>query len=279
MIEAARQLRWTQATICSNCRSRRADIVSRIMEKFMLMMVALAAVSCMSEIDTYHGESGIYFAMREDVTTVNVDTLYRETSTLPFIVTEKTDSVFNLKVKILGAVADYDREISLRVVDDLSTALQGDYDILQPTYTLPAGEVYGIIPIKFNRTASLQGNERSLVLELMENEDFTLPIRMWRNSTTEYVSVVRHTIVISDKYVQLPGYRTGHFGTFSEKKMKLIIELSGLKLNDFNEILPVTMTKTIGQKLDRYLAEMKAKGTPVYEEDGVTLMKAGDYLY
>jgi hypothetical protein len=182
-------------------------------------------------------------------------------------------------VKILGAVADYDREISLRVVDDLSTALQGDYDILQPTYTLPAGEVYGIIPIKFNRTASLQGNERSLVLELMENEDFTLPIRMWRNSTTEYVSVVRHTIVISDKYVQLPGYRTGHFGAFSEKKMKLIIELSGLKLNDFNEILPVTMTKTIGQKLDRYLAEMKAKGTPVYEEDGVTLMKAGDYLY
>jgi hypothetical protein len=249
------------------------------MEKFMLMIAALVAVSCMSEIDTYHGESGIYFAMREDVTTVNVDTLYRETSTLPFIVTAKTDSVFNLKVKILGAVADYDREISLRVVDDLSTALQGDYDILQPTYTLPAGEVYGIIPIKFNRTASLQGNERSLVLELMENEDFTLPIRMWRNSTTEYVSVVRHTIVISDKYVQLPGYRTGHFGTFSEKKMKLIIELSGLKLNDFNEILPVTMTKTIGQKLDRYLAEMKAKGTPVYEEDGVTLMKAGDYLY
>ena len=39
------------------------------------------------------------------------------------------------------------------------------------------------------------------------------------------------------------------------------------------------MTKTIGQKLDRYLAEMRAKGTPVYEEDGVTLMKSGDYLY
>ena len=245
----------------------------------MLLMTALVAVSCMSEIDTYHGESGIYFAMRENVTTVNVDTLYRETSSLPFIVTEKMDSVFNLKVKILGAVSAHDREVSLRVVDELSTTEQGDYEQIQATYTLPAGEIYGIIPIKFNRTASLHGKERSLVLELIENDDFTLPIRMWRNSSTEYVSVVRHTIVISDKYVQLPGYRPGHFGPFSEKKMRLIIELSGLKLSDFNETLPVTMTKTIGQKLDRYLAEMKAKGTPVYEEDGVTLMKAGDYLY
>ena len=253
--------------------------MSRIIEKFMLLMTALVAVSCMSEIDTYHGESGIYFAMRENVTTVNVDTLYRETSSLPFIVTEKMDSVFNFKVKILGAVSAHDREVSLRVVDELSTTEQGDYEQIQATYTLPAGEIYGIIPIKFNRTASLHGKERSLVLELIENDDFTLPIRMWRNSSTEYVSVVRHTIVISDKYVQLPGYRPGHFGPFSEKKMRLIIELSGLKLSDFNETLPVTMTKTIGQKLDRYLAEMKAKGTPVYEEDGVTLMKAGDYLY
>jgi hypothetical protein len=58
-----------------------------------------------------------------------------------------------------------------------------------------------------------------------------------------------------------------------------LFAISGMNLNEFNEVLPVTMTKTIGQKLDRYLAEMSAKGTPVYEEDGVTLMKSGDYLY
>ena len=251
----------------------------RMIRNYILILAAVLAMSCTSEIDTYHGESGVYFAMREDVTTVNVDTLYREVSSLPFIVTDSSDSTFCLKVKILGAVSDHDRKVSVRVVDNLTTVHDEDYDPIMQSYTLKAGEIYGQIPINFHRHASLQGQERTLVVELVENEDFTLPIRMWRNSSTEFVNVVRHSIVISDKYVQLPGYRPGHFGPFSEKKMRLIIELSGMSLNDFNVTLPVTLTKTIGQKLDRYLAEMKAKGTPVYEEDGVTLMKSGDYLY
>ena len=187
------------------------------------MLAFMAA--CSSEIGTYHGESGVYFAMRDNVNTVNVDTLYRETSSLPFIVTDSRDSVFILRVKILGAVADHDRQVEIKVVDDMSSVVEEDYEALPSSYTLKAGEVYGEIPISFHRMPSLKGNERSLVVELVENEDFTLPIRLWRNSGTEYVNVTRHTIVISDKYVQLPGYRTGHFGPFSEKKMELILQL------------------------------------------------------
>ena len=241
------------------------------------MLAFMAA--CSSEIGTYHGESGVYFAMRDNVNTVNVDTLYRETSSLPFIVTDSRDSVFILRVKILGAVADHDRQVEIKVVDDMSSVVEDDYEALPSSYTLKAGEVYGEIPISFHRMPSLKGNERSLVVELVENEDFTLPIRLWRNSGTEYVNVTRHTIVISDKYVQLPGYRTGHFGPFSEKKMELILQLSGMSLNDFNVQLPVTLTKSLGQKLNRYLAEMKARGETVYEEDGVTPMAAGEYIY
>jgi hypothetical protein len=51
-----------------------------------------------------------------------------------------------------------------------------------------------------------------------------------------------------------------------------------MKLTDFNETIAVTVTKSIGQKLDRYLAEMKAKGEPVMEDDG-TPMTAGEYIY
>ena len=251
----------------------------RVIKIFVWLLIAASVASCSSDIDTYHGESGVYFAMREVVSTVNVDTLYRESSSLPFIVTDKTDSVFNLRVKILGTVADYDRHVSVKVVEEMSTVESHDFEMLQSSYVLKAGEVYGIIPIHFFRTESLQGEERVLVVELIENKDFTLPIKMWRNSSSEYVNVTRHSIVVSDKYVLLPGYRTGHFGPFSEKKMRLIVELSAMSLNEFNETLPVTLTKTIGQKLDRYLAEMKAKGTPVYEDDGLTLMTSGEYLY
>lgn len=249
------------------------------MRKCIYILLLAFVAACSSEIDTYHGESGVYFAMRDNVNTVNVDTLYRESSSLPFIVTGSTDSVFVLRVKILGTVTDYDRQVEIKVLKELSSVEDTDYDALSSVYTLRAGEVYGEIPIRFHRTSSLKGKERSLVVELVANEDFSLPIRMWRNSGTEYVDVTRHTIVISDKYVQLPGYRTGHFGPFSEKKMELILQLSGMSLNEFNVQLPVTLTKSLGQKLSRYLAEMKARGETVYEEDGVTPMTAGDYIY
>lgn len=248
------------------------------MKKFIYILLLVAAVSCTSEIETYHGESGVYFAMREKVSTVNVDTLYRESTALPFVVTESKDSLFRLRVKILGEVSDHDRQVKVRVVEDMTSVLESDYEPLKDSYVLEAGEVYGIIPVHFYRTSTLKGKERSLTLELVENEDFTLPIRRWRNSSTEFVNVIRHTIVISDKYVQLPGYHQGHFGDFSETKMKLILELSGMNLNQFSETLPTTLTRTIGQKLDRYLKEMKAKGTPVLEADG-TEMTAGEYIY
>lgn len=249
------------------------------MKKFIYILLLAAAVSCTSEIQTYHGEAGVYFAMRDNVSTVNVDTLYRESSSLPFIVTSSKDSVFNLKVKILGEVSEHDRHISVRVVENMTTALEEDYEPLQTSYILSAGEVYGLIPICFHRKASLEGQERSLTVELLENEDFVLPIKRWRNSSTEYVDVVRHTIVISDKYVQLPGYRTGYFGPFSAKKMEILLELSGLRLSDFNEPLSVTFSKSLGQNLDRYLAAQKAQGNTVYEDDGVTEMTAGEYIY
>lgn len=249
------------------------------MKRYLYIMVmALSLAACSSEIDKYHGESGVYFAMREKVNTINVDTLYRETSTLPFIITDSRDSVFMLRVKILGAVSRNDRQVSVRVLEDLSTVEDGDFEPLRSSYALKAGEVYGTVPVHFHRMASLEGKERRLVVELVENEDFTLPIRRWRNSNTEYVDVTRHTIVISDKYVQLPGYREGHFGPFSEKKMKILLDLGQMKLSDFNESLSITFTKSLGQKLDRYLAEQKAKGETVLEADGEE-MKAGEYLY
>ena len=249
------------------------------MKRYLYIMVmALSLAACSSEIDKYHGESGVYFAMREKVNTINVDTLYRETSTLPFIITDSRDSIFLLRVKILGAVSRNDRQVSVRVLEDLSNVEDGDFEPLRSSYTLKAGEVYGTVPVHFHRMASLEGEERRLVVELIENEDFTLPIRRWRNSNTEYVDVTRHTIVISDKYVQLPGYREGHFGPFSEKKMKILLDLGQMKFSDFNEPLSITFTKSLGQKLDRYLAEQKAKGETVLEADGEE-MKAGEYLY
>lgn len=242
------------------------------------LAVLAGTASCMSDVREYDGESGVYFSMRENTNVVNADTLYLEKSSLPFIVTQSTDSLFLLKVKILGPVSDRDRKFLVSVVDDRTTARPEDYDALQDYYTVPAGAVYASVPIMFHRTPSLKGDERVLCVELKEGGDFKLPIRKWRNSSVEYVDVISHSISVSDKYVQLPGYSVGHFGPFSEKKMELILEICEQKLSYFNQKLPITVTRAMGQKLDRYLSQMKAKGTPVLEEDG-TPMISGSYLY
>lgn len=243
-----------------------------------VLLCSAAILGCSSEIMTYEGESGIYFAMKRIDNSVNSDTTYNDSSLLPFIVTESADSTFLLKVKIMGPVSHLDRKFIVRLDEQESTVREEDYSPLEPSYTMKAGEIFGVIPITFHRTASLGGQERRMVLELIANEDFALPITLWKNSSTEYVNVTRHTVTVSDKYIQLPGYREPYFGPFSEKKMKLLLEISGMKLSDFNEPFSYTKAKALGQQLDRYLKEQKALGNTIYEDDG-TEMRAGDFIY
>lgn len=243
----------------------------------ILSSVVLFA-GCRSEIDTYSGISGIYFAMNTGSTAVNTDTMYRESSALPFIITQSSDSVFKLLVKIMGPVSSRDRHVRVEVVEELTDALPEDFEPLPDYYTVGAGQVYAAIPIKFYRRPSLQGQQRTLTVGLVAGDDFSLPISQWRNSSTQSVSVIRHSIVISDKYVQLPGYSEWYFGPFSEKKMKLLLELFDMSLLDFNESFSITKGRTMGQRFDRYLKEQEAMGNTIYEEDG-TKMVAGDYIY
>ncbi len=243
----------------------------------ILIPLALALFAgCESNLMLYDGETGVYFAMPTGDNFTNADTTYTETSSLPFIIqpADVTQSTFHLKIKILGAVTDEDREVSVRMVPEESTVLPGDYEPLQQSYILPVGTVFGSIPITFHR-AGLEGLERKMVIELVPNDDFSLPITKWRNSSTEYVDVVKHTILVSDKYVRLPGYTEGHFGKFSQTKMELICRISGRDLTYFNNKLSISVTRAIGLKLDRYLSE---QNPPLRDEDG-EIMTVGKYLY
>ena len=244
----------------------------------LTILLAFSSISCRKSLQTYSGDAGIYFAMSVKSTSQNSDTLYSDTTLLPFAATSAQDSTLRIKVKILGEVSKQDRYFTIRTIPEETNLLPEDAQLPPQENILPAGEVFGSLSINFHRSPSLKGNERKLCIELVENADFKLPIQQWRNGSSEYVDVVRHTIIISDKFVQLPGYSEYYFGPFSEKKMKLILEISGKKLSDFNEKLPHVYAKALGQNLDRYLQQQKAKGNPVLEEDG-TPMTSGKGIY
>lgn len=232
--------------------------------------------ACTEEIETYSGESGIYFAM--SATKGGLDDSkqdYTAETQIPFAVYSTiSDTTLMVRAKVIGPAVGHDRKVTVKVVapEDAEQAKEDwDYDALDNSYTVKAGEVYVLIPIHFYLRDDLEGKERQLKLELVANEDFATPMAQWlrpNSSDKTGVDVLHHTITISNKWVQLPGFRTYFFGTYSEKKCKLICSLFGLTLLDFatEESMSFTKAKALAIKFDQYLKDQESKGNTIYED-------------
>lgn len=128
-----------------------------------LAAAALALGSCNESIRTYDGQTGIYFAMLQSGSDEE-NPRYTADSSLPFaLLPSGTDEqTLQLRVKVIGSVADYPRAFAFRTVADRTTAQEGhDYELPEGDCVVAAGEVYGYIPIRFFRRASLDGEERA----------------------------------------------------------------------------------------------------------------------
>ena len=117
-----------------------------------------------------------------------------------------------------------------------------DYELPEGDCVVAAGEVYGYIPIRFFRRASLDGKELTLTLELLPNEQFDLPLSAWlpvNGTETVGTDVLRHTVTVSDKYVRLDGWSDALYGPYSDKKIKLMCSVFDLTLADYPAGRPV----------------------------------------
>ena len=216
-------------------------------------------VACTEEIETYSGESGIYFAM--SATKGGLDDSkqdYTAETQIPFAVYSTiSDTTLMVRAKVIGPAVGHDRKVTVQVVapEDAEQAKEGwDYDALDNSYTVKAGEVYVLIPIHFYLRDDLEGKERQLKLELVANEDFATPMAQWlrpNSSDKTGVDVLHHT-----------------FGTYSEKKCKLICSLFGLTLLDFatEDSMSFTKAKALAIKFDQYLKDQESKGNTIYED-------------
>lgn len=237
-----------------------------------LAAAALAFGACNESIRTYDGQTGIYFAMLQSGSDEE-NPRYTADSSLPFaLLPSGTDEqTLQLRVKVIGSVADYPRVFAYRTVADQTTAQEGhDFELPEGDCTVGAGEVYGYIPIRFFRQASLDGKELTLTLELLPNEHFDLPLSEWlpvNGTETVGTDVLHHTVTVSDKYVRLEGWSDQFYGTYSDKKIKLMCSVFDLTLADFlPDALSFIERKVLGQNFRRYLDEEERAGRTVYED-------------
>ena len=241
---------------------------------YILIAAGALLAGCNENIEEYSGEAGIYFAMSASQGGVDDSSLdYSSSSSIPFAVDNREDTVMMVRAKVIGGVAGHDRIVNVRVVEQeikQNQAVVGhDFDPLQPVYYVKAGEVYAEIPIHFYKRDDLKNKERVLELELLPSDDFTTPMSVWLRpggSDNNAVDVLHHRISISDKWIKLPGFNEYFFGKYSEKKNRLMCSLFNLTLKDFEKEMTTVRCRALATKFDQYLKEQDALGRTVYED-------------
>lgn len=231
--------------------------------------------SCQDEVEEYYGKQGIYFYAKDTKNKVT------EQTELPFALTEANDSLLRIRVKVLGTPASFNREFKVKIVEDETTTVNGDYSNFVNTYTIPADSIYGYVAINFHKQSSLKDKSRMLTIEILPNKYFDISMKVFKAySSSDPINVLKHKIKVSDEMIQLPGFNTFFLGDYSKKKLDIVCQLFNIKWTVFLKKLDYVVIKAMGQNLDRYFKKMQKEGTPIYEEKpdengNLVLMKVG----
>ena len=253
--------------------------------KAILVTCTLAIVffACeKDEIDTFNGENLIYFQWAKDginnYSGAKIDsTSFSFAYELPSVI----DSVYKIPVKTQGFISENDRSFLVKVSTN-SEVTQGTHFDLPATFTIPANEVIGYIPLTLFRAADLKTNILTLKLELTANENFSTNLigNEKSSNANKLLNYNKFELTISDiltKPTLWDSFVVYYLGTFSVKKLYLYAEVNNIPVPNWNKNQPeISSFFTRKDVLKAYLQGQRAAGTPVLEDDG-TEMVLGRY--
>ncbi len=234
----------------------------------VLFALLVLAYGCDSEYEDYSGGNAVYMNETTDTTRFS------------FTYVDGDRWLQEIKVKTIGQVCDYDRPVNIKFT--CVNAVEGvDFEPLADQYVVKAGENSLVIPIVMIRTVSLQKEAKVIDMELLENEHFQMLYDYGSSDKITWVKTnrLRQTLIFSEFMDQRPATWDPYvLGDFSQKKFNLICSEMGIAREKFLDSKYMSYrTNYIGSYMKRYLAEEKAAGRTVYEEDGVTEMTMGKY--
>lgn len=241
------------------------------MKKY-LITASLALLStwyaCDSEYETWASEDAIYMNETSDTTRFSFTWVEGETQTR------------DIHIRAIGRVYDYDRTVNLKITP--KNAVEGvDFEPLAGQYVIKAGETELIVPVVMIRTEALRTEEKVIDMELLPNEHFTTLYEYGSGDEITWVTSnrLRQTLIFSEFMTQAPSQWNPYMlGPFSQKKFILICEVMGIERGLFLDANYMGYRISyIGKYMKKYLADEKAAGRMVYEEDGVTEMVMGQY--
>jgi len=243
----------------------------------ILFLTFIGFSSCdHEEIATYSGTDSIYFApavfgISDGATTTITDSIG---FTFALEKPEVAGKVYNIPVYVQGKMSDVDRKVKV-VVDPKSTAIAGTHFTIPENFTIPAGKIVNDLPVTVFRTADMKKNGLLLILNLEENESFNTNMKSKEVNvlTHKTISFIKFKLSFDDKLTQPIGWYAPYLGVFSAKKFFLMCNLMNLDPTIFNQKLGspgLAIADFVYYQafMKRYLADQKASGNIIYEEDG-----------
>lgn len=262
------------------------------MKRILIITAIVAGLfwsGCQKDLDTYEGESGIYFDHQEKET----QNILRA-DTLPFawgqIDGDILEEKLSLRINLIGNVTDYDRKFQVKVIETIipeelkgkmEKAVEGvDYQPFETECMIPANEVSTKLDITLLRTEALQTQSRVLTIALQESDELKfLYSREAIDKKNNRRRIDLQRMIVMDETLPQPDWWWGDindiFGDYSMKKSITICDVMGIDRaewisNDFGK--KTAYLKFVGQYMQRWLDE---QNPPIYEEDGETLMEMG----
>jgi len=250
--------------------------------------MAFMFTGCEKELMNYEGVDALYFDVRRvEISFVDSTHWAHEYfSEAAFGSTTANDITLKCKVMTSGYPKDYDREFAVIANPDSTTAVAGrDYDALKDKYVIKAGETNTIVYVKAHRSAEMEGDTLLLQLKLLENEHFKTMYTNFKDAPQAYPptdhekfsqnhDAAYHNIWLYDVMVKPGGWWGGLFKTFTAKKWKLMMEISGTEMSDYDSMttMPQARAQAINDAVAEYLLEnAKSRETVVLEDDGTMM--------
>ncbi|WP_431242513.1 DUF4843 domain-containing protein [Flavobacterium sp. P21] len=243
----------------------------------ILFLSILGFASCdHEEIATYSGVNSVYFApsvfgISDGATTTVTDSVGFTFALEKPVIVGKT---YNLPIQVQGNSSDVDRKVKV-VVDPKSTAIAGTHFEIPQDFVIPAGKVVNDLPIKIYRTEDMKKNSFLLILNLEENESFKTEMKSKEINvlTHKRISFITFKLSFDDKLTRPIGWYAPYLGVFTAKKFFLMCDLIHLDPAIFNQKLggpglAIADFMYYQAFMKRYLADQKASGNTIYEEDG-----------
>jgi len=244
----------------------------------ILLVGSLAALSsCEKGLETYSATPAIYFNDAARLPAY-VGEPIKDSTLLSFSLLKEQETIVNMVIAATGAISNVDRPYRLEVNPN-STAIAGQhYELLSSNFSIKKNKTTDTVKIKFFRTPDMQNNQFLLSFDLKANENFNTAMSHKTQNNGTVHSYINYRWWVDDLAKKPKRWLDAYLGTFSQKKLKLMIDILGADPAYMNTSISIGELVAYGKYMQRYLNEQEAAGNIIYEADNVTKMVMGAYV-